>query len=86
LICRAVKWWAQADGEERSLDCAPFVPLRASGMTAKDAGHGEMQRAGKMPSFLRLRKATATAKDEGNYAGRMPALRNANGAKEVSYI
>ena len=44
--------------------------LRASGMTAKDAGHGEVQRAGRMP-FV--------PQDE-------PALRNANGAEEVSHI
>jgi hypothetical protein len=33
-----------------------------------------------------LKTQEATPNDEGNYAGRMPALRNANGAKEVSYI
>jgi hypothetical protein len=39
---------------------------------------------------MTARRATATAKDEGNYAGRMPALRNAADGEslteEVSYI
>jgi hypothetical protein len=52
-------------------------------MTAKDAGRSEMQRAGRMPFVPQVTKSNSNCE---SLTSSRAFVRDANGAKEVSYI